>query len=454
VAVRISILDSPSYEQRNGGRTMFQTYNEALHWIHSRLRLGMKPGLKRMEWMLEQLGHPERNIRSIHIGGTNGKGSTTSFLRSILQEAEYMVGTFTSPYIETFNERISINGRPISDEDILIAANKIKPLADELEKTELGGPTEFEIITTMAIYYFGMMQPVDVVIFEVGLGGRFDSTNVIHPMLSIITNVGYDHTNILGSTLQEIAKEKAGIIKNGVPVITGTNNEEALEVIIATALEKKSRLFVLGDHFAIQNYKPTQEGEQFSFQSLFVTYHDLITTMKGKHQTENASLAVMAAVYLKTFFAFLIEEEHIRNGIQSMYWPGRFEVLNEHPLVIVDGAHNPEGIERLLETIIHHYPDRKIHFLFTALDDKNIVEMIRKLDEYAESIAFTEIDMPRASKADKLYEKSNSKEKRLVIDWKEYLDGSIKNLTNGDLLVVTGSLYFISDVRKYLKNKK
>lgn len=192
---------------------MFHTYNEALNWIHSRLRLGIKPGLKRMEWMMEKLNHPERRLRTVHIGGTNGKGSTVTFLRSILQEAGYSVGTFTSPYFEQFNERISVNGTPVTDQEITELANVIFPLAEELEKTELGGPTEFEVITAMSIYYFSKINPVDIVIFEVGLGGRFDSTNIIYPLLSIITSIGLDHTNILGHSISEIAFEKAGIIK-------------------------------------------------------------------------------------------------------------------------------------------------------------------------------------------------------------------------------------------------
>lgn len=187
---------------------MFTAYEEALEWIHSRLRLGMKPGLQRMEWMMEKLGHPERRIKSVHIGGTNGKGSTVTFLRSILQEAGYSVGTFTSPYFENFNERISLNGTPIGDEDLVQLANDIYSLAVELEQTELGGPTEFEIITAMAFQYFGHVRPVDLVLFEVGLGGRYDSTNIIYPVLSIITSIGLDHTAILGDTYEKIAFEK------------------------------------------------------------------------------------------------------------------------------------------------------------------------------------------------------------------------------------------------------
>lgn len=175
--------------QKDGVSRMFTTYKEALEWIHARLRLGIKPGLKRMEWMMERLGHPETKIKTVHIGGTNGKGSTVTFLRSILEAGGYTVGTFTSPYIEQFNERISVNGKAITDAELLQLTNIIRPLANELEETELGGPTEFEVITAMAFHYFANMNKVDIVIFEVGLGGRFDSTNIIQPLASIITNI-------------------------------------------------------------------------------------------------------------------------------------------------------------------------------------------------------------------------------------------------------------------------
>src|SRR4051812_11027369 len=170
--------------QKDGVSRMFTTYKQALEWIHGRLRLGIKPGLKRMEWMMDKLDHPETKMKTVHIGGTNGKGSTVTFLRSILEAGGYSVGTFTSPYIEQFNERISVNGKAITDEELLQLANIIRPLADELEETELGGPTEFEVITAMAFYYFATMNKVDIVIFEVGLGGRFDSTNIIQPLAS------------------------------------------------------------------------------------------------------------------------------------------------------------------------------------------------------------------------------------------------------------------------------
>lgn len=430
---------------------MFSNYDEALSWIHSRLRLGMKPGLMRMEWMLEKLGNPERVIKTVHIGGTNGKGSTVTYLRSILQEGGFMVGTFTSPYIEHFNERISINGVPVSDEDLVKCANKIKPLADQLDNTELGGPTEFEIITAIALYYFAKIKPVDLVIFEVGLGGRFDSTNVIYPLVSVITNIGLDHVKILGETHEEIAFEKAGIIKNGVPAVTAVEQPAAFEVIKTKAAEKKSSLYRLGDHFSVDERVSLVKGERFSVSTLFGHYKNLEISMIGKHQVDNAAVALMAAELLKRYYSFPLEESHIRTGFLKAYWPGRFEIISEKPLVILDGAHNEEGIDAFVSELGNRYSDKRITILFAALNDKKLDRMISKLDQAADTIVFTSFDFPRASSADELYQKSSSSGKQAIENWQTYLTTKVQALENDEILAITGSLYFLSEVKPVLK---
>ncbi|HSU80134.1 MAG TPA: Mur ligase family protein, partial [Candidatus Angelobacter sp.] len=199
---------------------MLHTVDESINWIQGLLKHGIKPGLERMEWVMEKLDHPERRLRAIHVGGTNGKGSTVSFLRSILMQTFEEVGTFTSPAIVDFKDRISVNGLPMSDEDFISAANMIYPFVQELGATDLGTPTEFEVITLISFVYFSLIHPCDVVIYEVGLGGRLDSTNILTPLLCVITNVGMDHVQYLGDTISQIAREKAGIIKPGLPVVT------------------------------------------------------------------------------------------------------------------------------------------------------------------------------------------------------------------------------------------
>lgn len=437
---------------------MFTTYNEALKWIHGRLRLGIKPGLKRMEWMMERLGSPEKEIKAVHIGGTNGKGSTVTFLRSILQEAGYTVGTFTSPYIEHFNERISLNGKPISDQEILDLTNVILPLAEELEETELGGPTEFEVITAMSFYYFAYKANVDVVLYEVGLGGRFDSTNIIKPLAAIITNIGLDHTNILGDTYEEIAFEKAGIIKEKTPIFTAVKHAGALKVIEEQAEKMEATIFRLGSEFNISCHESLPKGEAFTLKTNTGNLKQLEISMIGEHQTENAAVAVCAASYLNQQNRFTIPEQSIRAGLKKAFWPGRFEILSENPLVIIDGAHNDEGITTLVHELATRYADRSIHIVFAALKDKKYDKMIAKLDNVASQISFVNFDYPRAAKAEEFLKISHSPNKTAVDDWRTYLLEEIEDLQGNSMLVVTGSLYFISEVKpvlcKYLKNMK
>lgn len=429
---------------------MFSSYSEALEWIHGRLRLGIKPGLARMEWMMERLGSPELKMKTVHIGGTNGKGSTVTFLRSILEEAGYSVGTFTSPYIEQFNERISVNGKPISDEEILELTNVIVPLADELEETELGGPTEFEVITAMSFYYFANVNQMDIVLYEVGLGGRFDSTNIIQPIASVITNIGLDHTNILGHTYEEIAFEKAGIIKEQIPVFTAVKNQAAIKVIKAQAEKKHAPLSLLNQDFSITSHSPKKAGEEFTLNSINLILEHLEISMIGQHQTENAALAVMAAQSIKQHEEFSITENAIRKGIKRAYWPGRFEILSKSPLVIIDGAHNDEGISALVHELSNRYSNNTIHIVFAALKDKKLDQMISQLDSVADEISFVSFDFPRAAEAIDLFSLSHSKNKRVGENWNSHLAKCIQCLKPDSVLVVTGSLYFISEAKKYL----
>ncbi|MFZ3588346.1 bifunctional folylpolyglutamate synthase/dihydrofolate synthase [Bacillus sp. DJP31] len=432
---------------------MFTLYEDALNWIHSRLKHGIKPGVIRMEWMMERLGHPERFIRAIHVAGTNGKGSTVSYIRSILQEGGYEVGTFTSPYIEQFNERISVNGVPISNEDMMSLASTIKPLVDELEQTDLGSPTEFEVITAMSLYYFGKVNRTDFVLYEVGLGGRFDSTNVIHPLLSIITTIGLDHIAILGDTIEKITFEKAGIIKSGVPVITGVHQKEAIKVIETQAKQKRSTVYLLNRDFKNEALVSSKEGETFSYESDRNSFINLFITMKGSHQVLNASLAVKAIEYMRTYLSVHIEEKHIRNGLEQMYWIGRFEKISDQPLVVIDGAHNPEGINELIKTVRSHLKDYSITVIFSALEDKKLDDMVAPLFEISDRVIFTSFDFPRAMSAEKLYSMFPRENGAAYEDFRIAIDAQLPRLGEKEALLITGSLYFISEVRHYLKQK-
>ncbi|MGD6816738.1 bifunctional folylpolyglutamate synthase/dihydrofolate synthase [Metabacillus sp. 84] len=433
---------------------MLKTYEETLNWIHSRLRFGIKPGLERMTYMMEKLGNPHLNVPVIHVAGTNGKGSTVSYMRSVLNEAGYQVGTFTSPYIESFNERISMNGVPFSTGDLIHLANGVKRVAERAE-AELGEhPTEFEIITAMAFLYFGSVQPPDYLLLETGLGGRLDSTNIAKPVLSVITNAGYDHMNILGSSIEEIAAEKAGIIKADTPVVTGVKAGKGLDQIRSKAEEMNAELLVLGEDFRIGGIRSVAEGEEFNFSAPFKEWNGLSISMYGAHQIENAALALMAVALLDHKGKACVTEPSIRRGLFKARWSGRYERMRSNPAIILDGAHNFEGAESLAETIARHEKGKKVHMLFTALEDKEYEKMLQVLEKAVDTLYVTEFDFPRAASSERLLEAGSLKNEAAVKDWRTFLAEFPNRMNPDEVLVICGSLYFISQVRQFLSENK
>ncbi|SEU08724.1 dihydrofolate synthase / folylpolyglutamate synthase [Salinibacillus kushneri] len=426
-------------------------YDEAIEWIQQRSKFGIKPGLERMKWFMEKLDHPEQKIRSIHIAGTNGKGSTLSFLRHLLEAHHFSVGSFTSPYLIHFNERISVNGVPIKDKELVMLVKKIKPLCEELEQTEFGPPTEFEVITAMAFVYFAE-QSLDYVLLETGLGGRLDSTNIVEPIASIITNIGLDHTRILGNTYEQIASEKAGIIKQGVPVTTAVQHHGSFQVIKDKAVEKSAPIYQLGNDFHIMNQKPSQEeGEMFTFKFEQQSFSDLKINMKGYHQIQNAALALHTFLLMSQMNQIKPKENVIRTGLQKTRWPGRFEVVSKNPLVIIDGAHNKEGVISLIETLKRSYPHHKKRLLFSMMKDKNVSEVIQLLDQYFDGIVFTSFEFERASGAEQLFSQSRHPGKEIHMNWKEAVQYELSHMDSNEIFVISGSLYFISKVRQYFE---
>ena len=315
-------------------------YLDSLYWIHERTKFGIKPGVKRMEWMLDKLNNPQFNINGIHVGGTNGKGSTVAYLRSALVDNGYEIGTFTSPFIETFNERISLNGVPISDDAIVELVQKVKPVSEALEaETELGTATEFEIITTMMFLYFGEIHPVDFVIVEAGLGIKNDSTNVFKPILSILTSIGLDHVDILGDTYVDIAKDKGAIVKPETPVIYAVKNEDALKVIRDFVEQQNAEGIELDRDISV-----ISQGEEFTYRYKNYELETLILDMFGEHQKENAALAITALIELNESGLVELDFNKMINGIEAVRWTGRIEKVKDDPLMIIDGAHNLESI--------------------------------------------------------------------------------------------------------------
>ncbi|MBP1930400.1 bifunctional folylpolyglutamate synthase/dihydrofolate synthase [Ammoniphilus resinae] len=435
-------------------------FDTAMNWLEGLQKFGIKPGLERMEWMLEKLSHPERRLKFVHIAGTNGKGSTVAFLTSVLREAGYEIGTYTSPAMGNVTNRIQWNGKDIPDDQFANFIERLIPLAEELERTEWGPLTEFETTTLIAILYFAEEVFPDLVIWETGLGGLNDCTNVVVPIVSAITNIGFDHTQILGETKREIAMQKAGIIKNGFPTITTEEDPEALEVIETTAVRKKSPIYRLNKDFRIvrKSTDPDKQIEMLDFYSPYTDYHDLQIPLLGEHQVKNAGLAIMVLLVMREFYAVYFESEDLLEGLKKTIWPGRFEIIKEDPLLILDGAHNLEGIEALSKVLSERFAHQKPRLLFAALEDKDVQGMIQRLSTVVSQVIVTKAEHPRATELENLemwFRDANSQLEILPIeDWRKAVSTWQSEAAKGDILLATGSLYFISDLRKELGGKQ
>lgn len=412
------------------------TYQEALDWIHGQLKFGIKPGLERMAWMLKELGNPQDNLKAVHIVGTNGKGSTVNALQTIFTQAGYEVGTFTSPYIIDFKERISLNGQMISEEDLLDLVNRVKPVVERLPKeTEHENATEFEIITVLMFLYFGQAHPVDIAFIEAGMGGLHDSTNLFKPLAVLCPSIGLDHQAILGNTHAEIAAEKAGVLKNGAPFIYATDRTDVRDVFEKKAREEGSKTYELGRDF-------TAEGSSHSFDFTYGVQRldDIALAMAGQHQVANASLAIMASLLLQKDYP-KVTPELIKDALAHANWRGRTEFLR--PNLMIDGAHNNESVKVLIDLLQSEYADKEIELLFAAIDTKPIDGMLAQLKSVGD-LTVTSFDYPNSVKLDKYPEAYKQ-----VPDFKTWIKEHVTT-DNKKLYVVTGSLYFISQVRKWV----
>ncbi|HCM89414.1 MULTISPECIES: folylpolyglutamate synthase/dihydrofolate synthase family protein [Vagococcus] len=423
-------------------------YEETVAWIHDRIKFGIRPGLIRIDELLNRLDNPQHKLKTVHIGGTNGKGSTTTFLRCLLEEQGLKVGTFTSPYIETFNERIAINGKPIPDEELVRLVTKIKPLVDDMDTVEdLKNAVEFEILTAIMFQYF-LDSEVDIVIVEVGLGGRYDCTNVITPLASAITTIGLDHIDILGETIEEIAAQKAGIIKQDVPVVVGRVEEVAFEVIEKEANTLNSPIYRYEEDFSSKYIQPDDNwGEIFSYRSQTLDLSHMTISLLGKHQVDNASVAIQLYDVVSTKLGLPVSGKEIKKGLKKAFWPGRMEKISDEPLIVLDGAHNEHAMEVLVNNLKTEFKGSHIHTIFGALSTKDIDSMIRDLKTVPNlDLKVTAFDYPKAFTKEQYSEMGlNAYDK-----WQEALAISLEELTGDDVILITGSLYFISQVREIL----
>ena len=414
-------------------------YTETLNFIHSFKGNGRRPQLERMRWLLKQAGDPQSHYPTVHIVGTNGKGSTTSYLQNILTKSGYQVGTFTSPYITRFNERISINGTEIPDKDLISLVAKAQVILNDLEEhTNFGRPTEFELVTLLMFLYFDLKQ-VDMAIIEAGIGGRLDSTNVLSPELVICTSIGFDHTETLGNSLLDIANHKAGVMRENTPILLGRVSAEVEHFFDQKSHDLQAPLAIIDRE--IQLLSKDNQTIQISYDHW--ESPNLKLPMLGQHQENNAGLAVTAAHLLAQTFS-KITDKSIQEGIEETHWPGRSEWIGNN--IYLDGAHNPQGIASLKQVLKDNFANRRVHILFAGLRRKPLADLLEELKDY--DITVTSFDFFEALPLD-----DYPKDFKRAADYRDWL-AQAESANSDDLFVVTGSLYFISEVRNHLINER
>lgn len=430
-------------------------YTESIAWLESASSFGIKPGLERINALLDELGRPETAYKVIHVTGTNGKGSVVAMITSVMENSGLSIGRYISPHLLSYTERMRMNGQDITEEDFARAADVVREAAEKISARGVEAPTEFELLTAMAFWYF-REKKADYAVVEVGMGGLLDSTNVVKPVVSVITNVAMDHMKYCGNTLEEIARHKAGIIKEGVPVVTAAQHV-ALKEIKKEAHKKKARLYFYDRDFSIDTRSRAPKGQivvvkrkdmpkELEKGMLYVPFH-------GSFQAVNAAVAAMAlTIVMKADNR--INENDLREGMARTSWPGRFEVhdLKGVP-VIFDGAHNPAGAEALGEALDEQYPAKRRLFVFTSLQDKDTDTVIACLMRKEDKVFLVPAPTPRGrSTADMAAMLTCEKKEETSVA--TALDDAAQEAGKDDIIVVCGSLYILGDAMRWMNEKE
>jgi dihydrofolate synthase/folylpolyglutamate synthase len=424
-------------------------YKESINFLKNLTKFGMNFGLGRIEKLLDLMGNPHQELKYIHVGGTNGKGSTCVMLENILCNSGIKTGLFTSPHVNSYRERYKINGEMISEEKIAQLITKMRPCLEKMVEKGYEHPTEFEVNTAMAFLYF-YEEKVDIVILEVGLGGAIDSTNVINPLVSIITNVEKDHMDYLGNTIREIAEVKAGIIKKSSDIITGVVKEDAIKVIKRVSCEKEA---VLHRIIKKENYQVTNlsiKGTTFDYFGK-KECKNLRVNLLGEHQAKNASMALKTVEVLKDK-GYVITEDAVRKGLNTV----RLEIIKENPIILIDAAHNVDGMDALTKSIKDLFNYDKLICVLSLLEDKereNIVKIIAKMSD---KMIITRPNSYRAGDWEKVadYTKVYCKDVLIESDINKALEKALDSAEINDLICITGSFYMVCDARDIIKNYK
>ena len=424
-------------------------YEEAMKYITEVGNFGSNYGLERTYKLLEYLDNPEKDLKLIHIAGTNGKGSTTSMITEILMGAGYKVGMYTSPFIEEFEERIQINRNNIPKEILATLMDEIKIAVDKVIEDGYNHPTEFEILTVLMLLYF-KKENIDFGVIEVGLGGTLDSTNVITPILQVITSISFDHTNLLGNTLEEIAGEKAGIIKKEIPTVIYPQQEEALKVIKNKCLEMGSDLYIANnENLKFENVVNRDKPYQLLKYNNEI---DILLPLLGEHQIINLSVAMKAIEVLNNRNITDISVGSIVKSIKNVTWKGRLEVLSNNPYVVIDGAHNIQGIETLSRNIKKYFKYNNLYLILGILADKDVDEMVKVITPMAKKVYAVTPNSIRAELAEDLKNEiiKYNENCQAYDDYKEAYLSALNNADENDLVLASGSLYMIGDMRRII----
>ena len=426
-------------------------YQEAMKYITEVGNFGSNYGLERTYKLLELLDNPQDKLKIIHVAGTNGKGSTTAMITSMLKGCGYKVGMYTSPFLEEFEERIQINGENIPKEKLAQLITKIKYAVDKVIEEGYNHPTEFEIITVLMFLYFAT-EEVDFAVVEVGLGGRLDSTNVITPILSVITSISFDHTNLLGNTLEEIAAEKAGIIKSCIPTVIYPQEEMAERVISSKCQELDSKLYKINKEDAklINIIKEDKIYQQVKVK--LDDEYDVKLPLLGEHQILNLAVALKALEVIKDK-APKLNRESIVKSLATVRWNGRLEIMSNSPYVVIDGAHNIQGITQLDKNIKKYFEYKDMYLILGILADKDVEDMVKVITPKAKKVFTVTPNSMRAETAEELMNevKKYNESCEAYNDYKNAFEDALKLCKKDDLLLISGSLYMIGEMREIIK---
>lgn len=425
-------------------------YKEVINYIENSMRFGCRPGLERTSQLLELLDNPHKKLRFVHVAGTNGKGSTTAMTSNIIKNAGYKVGMYISPHLYRNTERMTINGIEISEEEFTSYALRVIDTVNYMKNNNMEEPTQFEMLTAMSFLYFEEKK-VDIAVIEVGLGGAYDATNVIESEVAIITSISYDHIDILGSTMKEIATEKAGIIKNNSSVVVyPQSHKQAMEVIEQKCCDTKAKLIKVEDT-EIVSVKSDENGHVFNFRNNNTEYKNMKLSLMGDYQLKNAA-SVLCAIHELKNKGFNISEQSIRKGLETAVWPCRLSIMCKNPMILIDGAHNDEGVNSLKLALVKYFSNKNKVFVFGMLKDKNYSYAVEQLMPLASTAICTEPISPRAMTGGEMADKVRPYCNNVIVqaNIKKAVDKAIEICNQDSMICVCGSLYLAGSVYEYI----